>query len=77
MTAPKIKWEVSVGAIIQIVLLVIGLAIGYGEFASKFGSLETTVVDTRHQTTRIEHYLSGEDKEYWHKVAENGDADEK
>lgn len=74
MTAPTITWEVSIGTILQAVLIAAGLLIGYGTFSARFTELGTTVESTRRQTTRMERYLSSHDPDYWHKVHQIGDA---
>lgn len=77
MTAPKLNWEISLGTLLHLFVLMLGLAAAYGSFVVKFDALAGTVADTRKQTTRIEHYLNAQDKDYWRKIAANGDADGK
>jgi hypothetical protein len=74
MTAPEVDWKISAGNILQAIVLLAGLAAAYGQFSAKADSLAVTVDQTRRQTTRIEHYLSTQDKDYWRKTAENGDS---
>jgi len=75
MTTPKINWEISVGTIINGVLVLAGMAIGYGQFSAKFEAVSTTVSTTQRDVRQIQHYLSGNDPQYWHKVHDNGDSD--
>jgi hypothetical protein len=55
---------------IHLVVLLLGLGTIYGTFASKLQAVE----EMERQTTRIEHYLSSQDVDYWKKVALNGDS---
>lgn len=72
---PTVEWKLSIGNILQILTVIGSMAIAYGAFSVKFDQQGATVDDTKRQTNRIEHYLSSQDPGYWHKVAENGDAD--
>lgn len=73
---PQVKWEVSLGTIIHAVLLLATIGSIYGSFSSRFDEYGTALRDVRRQTTRIEHYLNSQDREYWHKTAQNGDGTE-
>ncbi len=77
MTSPKLSWEISIGAIIHTLVLITGMGICYGAFSAKVEYLFGTIEKTERQTDRIEHYLSSEDPNYWKKVTQNGDADER
>jgi len=70
VTPPKVTWDVSIGTMIHLVVLLLGLGTIYGTFASKLQAVE----EMERQTTRIEHYLSSQDVDYWKKVALNGDS---
>lgn len=70
-----VNWQFGVGTILQIILLLGGLAVAYGAFSVKIDQQSQTVDATKRQTNRIEHYLSSQDPAYYRKVAENGDAD--
>ena len=76
MTKPNVTWDFNIGSIVHIVVLLLTAGAIYGHFSDKLESLEELkkqTNDVRGQTTRIEHYLSSEDREYWHKVTQNGD----
>lgn len=59
--------------IIQGLVLLATVSVMYGQFVAKLDGHEATLREMQRQTTRIEHYLSSQDREYWQKVARNGD----
>jgi len=65
MTAPTIKWEFSIGTILHVIVLVVGLLVAYGQFITKNEENVRIIETVQGQTTRIEHYLSSKDPNYW------------
>lgn len=66
----QVKREVSLGMIIHTILLLGTIGALYGKFSADFEAYGKTVRETQRQTTRIERYLSSQDREYWNKVAQ-------
>lgn len=75
MTGPKVNWEISVGTIIHALILLGGLAAGYGSISAQVTALGIVCHSTERNVQQVQHYLSGNDPQYWKKVNENGDAD--
>ena len=71
MTAPTVNWEINIGNILTAVVFVIGLAVAYGSFSAKYEEHLIIINRVEGQTTRIEHYLSSKDVNYWKETGQN------
>lgn len=75
MTPPvTVKREITIGEVLHTLALLAIVAVAYGQFTVKFDAYQKSVANVEESTSRIEHYLSSQDKDYWRKVARNGDA---
>ena len=59
--------------LIEIVTLLSAIGGAYLGFQTKLEAMSQQIERTTQQTTRIEHYLSQTDPQYWKKITENGD----
>lgn len=76
MQTPKFEWTITLGSVLQVVIVLGGMAIAYGTFQQRVEQLTTNVDATQKGVRQIQHYLSGNDPQYWKKVNENGDAND-
>ena len=56
--------------LIEIAVLLITLGMNY----QRFLQIQSTSAQYGQAIIRIEHYLSSQDSQYWHKAKQNGDA---
>jgi hypothetical protein len=75
VTTTPFKWELNLATIVHTMILLATIGALYGSFQAKFEEYSKSVNDVRGQTSRIEHYLSSQDRDYWRKVAQNCDGD--
>lgn len=65
--------RVTIGDVLhflEIAVMLIAIGVNYG----KFQQIAADVSNHGLALDRIEHYLSSQDQQYWHKTHENGDA---
>ena len=82
-----IERKITVGNLIHLVVLLVSIIYAFAQFNNRLDNVDTrfdnmtnqikdqsTQMDNvQHQTIRIEHYLSSQDREYWRKTTNNGD----
>lgn len=71
---PKITSEVSLGNLLHLVGTAALLIAGYVSMQDRVNTLESSFTDVRKATTRMEHYLSSRDQNYYKRTHQNGDA---
>jgi hypothetical protein len=65
MEIPRINWEINIGTVFHVLILIGGLAVGYGSMMNNYETHLKIIQDMQQQTTRIEKYLSSKDPNYW------------
>ena len=63
--------------LLQVGALIGAIIAGYYKFEDRVEAVVMKVDHIEKQTTRMEHYLSSNDPQYYKKTHENGDSDEK
>lgn len=66
---------IDLKTLIHVVSLLAAFGAAFLSFQEKVNSVSTDLSSIRKQTTRIEHYLSANDQQYWKKTHENGDSE--
>lgn len=61
--------------VVHVATLLAAVLTAFFSFQAKVNGVTDDVTKIHRQTTRIEHYLSATDPNYWRKTNENGDSD--
>lgn len=73
MTKPAFDMTLDLRTLIHVFTLLGAIIAGYIKFQGQVDNVVLQVGHISKQTTRMEHYLSSKDPDYWKKAHENGD----
>ena len=76
MTTPTMKWEISLGSLLHMLAMIVTITLAYSAVNERTSALEREFSEMHRTVNRIEHYLQSNDRDYWKKIAENGDRDQ-